>query len=248
LFALADACSPGIAFYGRLRTTHNLTAAFGVIVLGALVLAILAPDTAQVSIGHVGVYSLVLALLYLGAARLLFEVDVQARTAPGAGAAPATPLRAAMMTCALTAVAVMLAGLLLAFSAEQIAQRLALADSFVGAMLVAAATSLPEAMTTLAAVRQRAYDIAAGNLLGSNLFNVVVLAIEDVAYLPGPLLADASNVLAAPAVTAMIMTAVIIGALNYVRRTTPRPVDIWVGFALIGLYGFNAWLMFSAAR
>ena len=52
---------------------------------------------------------------------------------------------------------------------------------------------MPELATTLAAVRARAYDLAAGNLLGSNLFNMLILVIDDLAYFDGPLLAAADE-------------------------------------------------------
>ena len=248
LFAVADAASPGIAFYGRLSPAHNLSAAFGAILLGLLALAILAPDTARLSIGHVGIYSVMLAVLYFGAARLLYAVNVPAT--PGGDAKTslsAMSLRTAVVRCAAAAAAVIIAGILLALSANRLAEEANLTDSFVGVLLVAAATSMPELGTTLAAVRLRAFDLAAGNLLGSNLFNMLILVIDDIAYVEGPLLASASDILAAPAVVAMMMTAVVVAALNYVKRTKPHPVDIWAGVSLAALYMFNAWLLFDGA-
>jgi len=140
----------------------------------------------------------------------------------------------------------MVAGAFLAISADAIAEAAGLSDSFVGVLPVATATSLPELVTVLAALRIGAYDLVAGNLLGSNLFNMVVLAVDDLAYREGPLLATASNILAAPAVIAMIMTAVVIAALNYVRRAKPGPIDLWAGASLVALYLLNAWLLFRA--
>jgi len=248
LFAVADSASRNVAFYGHLRSYHSLTAAFGVILLGVVALALLSPDTARISIGHVGGYSILLALLYLAAARLLYAVDV--KSAPDVEtpvAAGHMPLGAAIRRCVAAGVAVTIAGGLLAISADRIAEAANLSDSFVGVLFVAAATSLPELVTLLAAIRLKSYDLAAGNLLGSNLFNMVVLVVDDLAYRDGPLLAAASPSLAIPAIIAMVMTAVVVAALAYVRRATPRPVDIWAGVALTALYALNAWLMFQAA-
>lgn len=58
-----------------------------------------------------------------------------------------------------------------------------------GTQFVAAATSLPELAVTIAAVRIGAVDMAVANLLGSNLFDMLVLAVDDFFYVPGPLLA-----------------------------------------------------------
>lgn len=247
LFAVADFASPKVAFYGRLSSSHNLTAAFSVILLGVFGLTLLAPATARFAIGHVGVYSILLALLYVVGARLLYAVDV--RSAPEAEDTPAQArltLRAAAVRCAIASVAVIIAGVALAVSAERIAEAAGFTDSFFGVLFLAAATSMPELVALLAAIRLQAYDLAAGNLLGSNLFNMVVLVIDDIAYVDGPLLASAAPALATPALVAITMTAVIMAALNFVRRTTPHPVDAWAGLALVALYLFNAWLLQGA--
>lgn len=247
LFAFADLASRDVAFYGRLSSSHNLTAAFGIVLLGLLALSLLAPETARLGLGHVGLYSVLLAAFYLGGARLLYAVDVN--LAPDVEAAPVEAkmsMRAAIARCIAAAIVVIGAGALLAVSSEHLARELELSQSFVGVLLVAAATSLPELVTVWAAVRLNSFDLAAGNLLGSNLFNMVLLVFYDLVYFKGPLLASASDTLAAPAVVAIVMTAVIIAALNYVRRTRPGPVDIWAGASLITLYLFNAWLLFQA--
>jgi cation:H+ antiporter len=248
LFALADAVSPRVAFYGKLSHTHNLTASFGVILIGLLVLAILAPETACLSVGHVGIYSVLLAALYLGAARLLYAVNLRAVPASEEpGTQPRISLLAAVIRCVGAAAAVTIAGSLLAVSADRITTESGLSASFVGAQFVAAATSLPEVVTTLAAVRLRAFDLAAGNLLGSNLFNMVILVVDDIAYLDGPLLASTSDTLATPAIIAIVMTAVIMSAINFVKRIKPHPVDAGAGVSLAVLYLLNAWLLYDAS-
>ena len=245
LFAMADAASRGVAFYGRLSSSHNLTAAFGVILLGLLALSIVAPETARFSIGHVGVYSVLLALLYFAAARLLYAVNVEATPATMEAAPRRMSLRTAVIRCVASGFAVTIAGIVLAVSASRIAEEAGIAASFVGTVLVAMVTSLPELVTTLVAVRMRSFDLAAGGLLGSNLFNMVVLVVDDIAYLDGPLFAAASKSLAISPIVAMVMTAVIMAALNYVKRTKPHPVDLWAGSSLGVLYLLNAWLVFQ---
>jgi cation:H+ antiporter len=244
LFVLADAASGRVAFYGQLRSVHNLTAAFAIVQLGLLSIAVLAPDTARVALGPVGLYSIALAGLYFAGARTLYAVGVS--TAPEVEEEPSKPrmsLRGALIRCAVSSVAVVAAGAALAVSADQIAEAARLSDSLVGVLLVAAATSLPELVTVLAAVRLKAYDLAAGNLLGSNAFNLVLIVVYDAAYLDGPLLASTSDTIAETAVVAIVMTAVIVAALNFVRRTRRRVVDYWAGAALVALYLFNAWLV-----
>jgi cation:H+ antiporter len=247
LFVLADLLAGRVAFYGRLRSSHNLTGAFGIVLLGLLAISVLAPDTARWSVGHVGVYSIMLAAFYLGAARLLYVVDVKlAPDVEQARTEPRMSLAAAFVRCVAASVVVVIAGAVLAVSGDSLATALELSDTFVGTLLVAAATSLPELVTMWAAVRLGTYDLAAGNLLGSNLFNMMLIVIYDAAYLKGPLLTSVSDSIAAPAVIAMVMTAVVVAAQNYVRRTKPHVVDLWAGICLAGLYLLNAWLLLQS--
>ena len=247
LFTFADSLARKVAFYGRLRLSHNLTASFGVILLGLLALSVLVPGAARLAIGHVGLYSVLLAALYFIGARLLYAVDVS--IAPDAEYAPEEPslsMRSALLRCGVSGAIVVFAGIGLAISSDALAAELGLTETFVGVLLVAAATSAPELVTVWAAVRLQSYDLAAGNLLGSNLFNMVLIVVYDAAFLDGPVLAAASEILAITALIAMVMTAVAVATLNYVRRTEPHAVDFWAGACLIALYLFNAWLLFQA--
>jgi cation:H+ antiporter len=54
-----------------------------------------------------------------------------------------------------------------------------LGESFVGLILIALATSLPELTVSIEAIKLKSYDMAAGNLLGSNIFNIMIIFITD---------------------------------------------------------------------
>lgn len=66
--------------------------------------------------------------------------------------------------------------------------------TFVGTLLIAASTSVPEFVVSVSALRMGAVDMAISTLLGSNLFDVLVIAIDDIAYGKGPLLSSVSAV------------------------------------------------------
>jgi cation:H+ antiporter len=75
------------------------------------------------------------------------------------------------------------AGVLLAKSGDRIADITGLGGLLIGMVLVAAATSLPEiAVAVSAVVVQDSPDLAIGNLLGSNMANMALLAIVDIAW------------------------------------------------------------------
>lgn len=90
---------------------------------------------------------------------------------------------------AMLALAIAVAGYGMAIAGPEIAQRTGLSQSFVGAYFTAIATSIPELVTAIAAVRRGAVNLAVGDIVGGNCFDVLFLAAADVAYREGPLFA-----------------------------------------------------------
>jgi cation:H+ antiporter len=76
---------------------------------------------------------------------------------------------------------IVIAALQLAKFADAIALRTGLGRLFVGALLLASATSLPEILTGISSFSQGVHNLTAGNLLGSNAFNISLLAVADLA-------------------------------------------------------------------
>jgi cation:H+ antiporter len=113
-----------------------------------------------------------------------------------------------------------LAAPLLVAAAAGIADETGLGDTFVGTTLLGVATSLPELATSLAAVRIGAFDMAVGAMLGSNAFNMFTLLIADLAYLPGPILADASPEQAIGGIGGILLMSLVIASLVHGRRWT----------------------------
>ncbi|HAU57484.1 MAG TPA: cation transporter, partial [Comamonadaceae bacterium] len=116
--------------------------------------------------------------------------------------------------------------------------------SFVGSLFVAMATTLPELAVTLSALRLGALDMAIGNLLGSNLFNVTIVAVDDLFYRPGVLLADVSLVHAVTASSAIVMTGLaVVGLFFRPRDRVLRAVgSVSVGLAMV--YLLNTYVVF----
>ncbi len=82
----------------------------------------------------------------------------------------------------LSALVIVLAGFFLTKFADKIAEATGWGRMFVGGLLLAGATSLPELMVDLKAVQLDLPDLAVGDLLGSSLFNLLILAVLDFAY------------------------------------------------------------------
>lgn len=73
------------------------------------------------------------------------------------------------------------------WGASDIADRLDLAEGFIGLTLIALGTSLPELVTAIAAARKNEHELIVGNLLGSNMFNSLAVGATAGLLGPGPL-------------------------------------------------------------
>lgn len=83
------------------------------------------------------------------------------------------------------AIVTALAGLLVGRSAQSAVTTFGLSQSLLGVFGTAIVTSLPELVTTVAAVRRGALTLAVGGIIGGNAFDVLFLAASDVAYREG---------------------------------------------------------------
>lgn len=101
------------------------------------------------------------------------------------------------------------AGWSLARAGSTIASETVLSATVVGALFTATTTSLPELVTTIAAVRRGALTLAVGGIVGGNSFDVITLSITDVAYRPGSLY----HAIEAPQLLVIAVTIAMTGAL-----------------------------------
>jgi len=200
------------------------------------------------SLGHVGLYAPALLVLYLLAVRITFRYE-RSQVAAGAEQAasryPDMSLHQAAWRFGVAASVVVAAGVWLPFIATDLALAMQWTQSFVGTLLVAMVTSLPELVVTLSALRLGAVDMAIANLLGSNLFNVLILAIDDVFYVRGPILAAVSPVHAVSAMSAILMSGVVIIALLTKPAGRVMRLASWASVALAAVYVLNAYVLFS---
>jgi cation:H+ antiporter len=115
---------------------------------------------------------------------------------------------------------VLATGWLAAHSAEVLAEETGLGAAFVGATLLALATSLPELSTTLAASRSGRYTTAISNIFGSNAFDVSLLFIADLLYRGGSILEHAERSVVFVATLGSLLTCVYLwGLLERENRT-----------------------------
>lgn len=242
---VVDALQRHQPMYAEASSTHLLSAGFGVVMLGFVALSLLTGDRAP-AVLHLGVYSPMLLALYLLALKAVHANECKALTVLNAtnSRGLTVQIRNEWKRFFFAALVVLAAGSWLSAVADGLAAALGLSRSFVGTVLMAIVTTLPEMAVTLAALRLRALDMAIGNLLGSNLFNAAILAVDDAFYVRGPLLVDAAPVHAGTAVTALVMTGMVI--IGLVMRPKGRALRVvsWVSVALAATYAVNAALVY----
>lgn len=248
ILIVLDFLHPDEPIYLRAHQGHILAAGFGIVLIGwAGMSVMLAGQRFSFSIGHVGLYSPIMIGLYLIAIRTVFRYERSQREAfveDVAAQYADTTLNTAVRRYLIAAAVLVAAGVWLPFVGSDLADAMGWNKTFVGTLFVAAATSLPELVVTIAALRLGALNMAIANLLGSNLFDILILAIDDIAYTKGPIFSHVSPVHAVSAFSAVIMTGIVIVGLLYRAKTRVfRYVD-WISISLFLVYLLNSYVLY----
>jgi cation:H+ antiporter len=231
--------------YARLSRNHLVSGGFGALLIGVVGFELVFAHTGhRATFGHVSFSTPLIVLIYALAVRTVYrresrrdESEPEEITLGGGK----SETRALFWKFGAAAAVVVLVGLWLPFVGAQMAVTLELQHTFVGSLFIAFATSVPELVVAVAAVRIGAPNMAVGNLLGSNLFNILILVPEDLLFTRGPILTAASEVNALSAVSAVLMTGIVMIAL------TVRPRGARFGLAslaLLAVYLINSYLLF----
>ncbi len=203
---------------------------------------------------YIGLYSPILLFLYLLVQYMLirFRPTQQGQHATKDSVTAdyeGVSLRRVSTFFAIAALATIGAGTWLGFIGDELSEVTGLKASFVGTLFLAICTSAPEIVVSISALRLGALDMAVGNVIGSNLFNMgVVIFVVDLFYTTGPILSYAAIDHIGTALFTILMSCVVIIGLIFRPRFWPR---IWVGLdaaALILLYFCAIGVLYSLGR
>jgi cation:H+ antiporter len=228
---------------------HILTAGLSVVLVSFIVASLfLSYLGVGLAIGWIGIYTPIIFLLYLGMVRMLFfyekreqaELPQQAEVSYGD-----ISLRKAFIYYGIAAMFIIGAGTLLAFIGVEIAEVTGWGKGFVGSLLIAFATTLPEIVVSIAAMRLGAIDMSIANMIGSNLFNMTIVGVTDLLYRPGPILAAVSPNHIFVALVMMLMTGIFIaGFMSRPQRKTPLKIS-WYAIAMIIVFLVGSYINFT---
>jgi cation:H+ antiporter len=251
---IIDFMSRSESVFRRASPGHILSASFGVVLLGFVGLNLMAGTVANTTSRQssgldsaMAISTVIVLVLYLIAMRTVFVHERRNHAGPmprDAQDADAGGLRSAIVGFTAAAVVVVAAGLWLPFAALELAEQMDWSRSFIGTLFVSIATTMPELAVTLSALRIGALDMAVGNLLGSNLFNLVILAIDDLFHRPGPLLAAVAPIHAMTAFSALTMTGLALVGLFYRPQRRFLRTFGWVSLGLLAILLLNGYAVF----
>ncbi|MCJ7432011.1 MAG: hypothetical protein MUO77_00845 [Anaerolineales bacterium] len=224
------------------QDVHILSGGLGVLLLGLVAMGVLiGPRLNGFGVLGISFLSIVIVILYALGGKMIAGLEkerVGQILEQGAREMDYAQIsaRKAYAVFIMGAIAMILLGIWLAFLGDRLSATTGLSRSFVGNLFLAVCTSLPEIAASLAAIRLGAIDLAIGDVLGSNLFNVTLLATYDLADGKANFWASLNNANGFAAVMTMMMTGVVIISLMY--RASPRtPYRFsWDGIALIAMY------------
>jgi cation:H+ antiporter len=208
--------------FSRTAAEHALSATMtSTLYILAAIGILFGRQTGSFQIAGLGVGTIAVLVAYLLGIRLVFydqqvafiATEEKQETPRDSGA-----LRKAILVYLVSAAAIVLAAPFLSAAAGRIADLSGLGKTFVGTTAVALCTSLPEIVTSYAAVRMGAFDLALGNIFGSNSFNMLLLVPLDLVQ-PGPLLSVVSATHAFTCLATVLITAIaVMGQLYHMER------------------------------
>lgn len=224
-----------------------LSGGFAVVLIGIVTVSLFLGKTIS-PLGWVGPYTFLFIGVYFIAIKLIYYYERKEMSKHKEEAAveikyKGISFKKAIRSYIINALIVISAAVFLPKIGKGIAEMTGLGQTFVGNIFIAMSTSLPEIVVSVAALRIGAIDLAVGNVFGSNIFNILILAIDDLLFVKGPIFSFVSPNHIISAVVAIVMSAVAIIGLTYHSGKKPLPLS-WNSLVLVILYIINLTLLY----
>ena len=184
----------------------------------------------EVSVWQVGLSSIIVLVVYLVGMWIVYRRRPASSEEAEADEVGIT-LRRAWVMFSLVSVGVIISGILLAQSMDQIAHETGISSGVLGILAVALVTSMPEISATFAAARLGAADLGFAGVYGSCVFNITILAYADFFYRKGVVVntAELEHYIAGVIALGLIVMG---GLLLWGRNRLPQPA-ILAGLSLM---------------
>lgn len=232
-------------FSSSISQSHILAASFGIVLIALAGLGLFLNDDIVLT-PSIGLTSISFAVIYFVSLKTIYNYQKKQspiNTDQKKGFGEFT-LKKVIIRYVLFAIIIIVAALILPYFAENISNETGLGKSFVGTVFLATSTSLPEIAIAIAAVRMGSTDMAMGNLLGSNIFNIFILFLNDIFYTKGLLLKDASDINLISVFFVILMSVTAIIGLIYPSKEK-KILMSWDTTAIFALYIINVILLYQ---
>lgn len=178
--------------FNKIGRSNTMTNIINCIIYVIILFTFFSPTITRV--GHVGTASISIAVLYYLNLKLASNSDSDEEEGSDSKNQEGSML-GLVVRFLFFAIVIVISSLLVSITTDGIARETGIGSSFIGAIFLGVATSLPEMTSLISLIRLRSYDIAVGNIVGSNLFNFGIIALTDVLYFSGNIfeIADISN-------------------------------------------------------
>lgn len=248
ILSIIDALSKKKPLFSLAHQGNLLTAGMFLPLISAVGLGLFLGDRLP-SLGWIGLYTPLILAGYLGAMALAFRYEKRGSPAAGIHEVPPhlyrdVPLKKAVIGYVFNAAVVVGAAVFLPRIAEGLAEVTGLGRTFVGTIFVALSTSLPELTVTISSFRLGAVDTAVGNLFGSNLFNMGILALDDIFYTKGPLLSAVEPQHLISVFAVLAMTGLAAAGLIY-HSDRKRFLVSWESWGIAAVFVLNLVLLYA---
>ena len=249
IIALMDILHGPKPIFSKAEHGHIISAGFGVILIGIAAISILS-NASIPAVGHIGIYTPAIILIYMIGVRSLFLFEKRKIKEFVEEMAEALQYehistKEAVSKYVFNALIIIGAAAWLPFIGDRLAEETGLGRSFIGSIFIALTTSLPELVVSISALKIGAADMAIANLFGSNIFNIFILAIDDIFYTKGPILSHVSMSHAVTGFMAVLMTGITIVSLEFSLEKKAFLRLGWDAIAILLAYFINIYLLYS---
>ncbi len=226
----------------------------GVLLIGLLAFVIIGMTGPDISVLNIHPFSILIILFYIAGSKMISRAKDRPMWTPHITGATIKDspdqdnmknlnLRKVTVRFILSAIVVAIAGFTVAKTGIAIANQTGLSESLVGVLFTAIATSFPELIVAISAVKQKALTLSVANIIGGNTFDVLFIAFADIAYGKGSILhAITQNQVFIVALT-MLMTSTLILGLLYRQREGFGKIG-WESLMIIVFYFVGNGILF----
>jgi len=188
--------------------TNILSGALAILMLGIVVgfISLRSITNLKLGIFNVGFDSIILGLIYIGGMGIIYKYEARIDNSLKKQSGNLY----LWVKFLFSALVIIVCGLWLARIGKSIADAHGWNEMYIGLTLMAIATTMPELVVSIAALRLNSPEMAVGNIMGSNFFNVFIITILDVFFRKGEFLGYVSHSNIYPAILAILLLSTVV--------------------------------------